>query len=1109
MLPGIEAAALRIGMTVARVSGTRWLKNRVDTQRRDLSLAELAVASGADLMQGRKVGRQFDQLADDVAQRVLALLEHEFKGVPENERLAAVDLAGVVLQGAGLADRDILAADLSIPGLTSNILKSNSAKILSAGLSQEAHQLFVHLLRESIAYVVDAVGALPEFQQRGTAELLRRDTLIISKLTEALDRGPQRDIGQIQRQDAAEEFTFNYRREIARRQARIELFGLPSSLSHESHSVASSYVSLAVTQGSRERQRMSDDVEALGLPVEQVLAQNPRLLLLGPAGSGKTTILQWLALQSAQRAFESQHIRLNSTVPILLMLRQLDQVPQIALPRPEGLVDQQSWTISADKPHDWTQRLLESGKALILIDGVDELRESDRGRLRKWVEEMTDAYPLNRWVITSRPEAVPPDWLQKGNYTAAQILPMSPSRIRSFVSNWHDAASEYASDEEKTALRTYEPRLIAALDTTPTLRSLANNPLLCAMMCVLHKDRKGRLPHNRMQLYRIAMDMMLAERDEQRQVAAAREASLSPEQQLTVVQKVAYWYVINGHVEADYGAVLEKIREALPSLGREVSEAESVLKHLLIRSGLLRRVGLKNIDFLHKTFQEYLAAKEAVESDCIGQVLQNLLNDSWREVVILAVGHARPGERNLIVSSVLELAEDQTRRAGRRVNAASRETKRKLQQLALDCLETAQSGLSEDLRQRVLSHVQTIFPPRSLHEVVTLASYGAQVMGVLESYTGRLSSAQLARCISLAGSIGTERGFEQLTRYAAEVKTAEGWNSLVSAWSYFPPDEYAVRVLNQAPYTTRRLILRDSKLGVAANAVGGVDSVTWDLGQDVGQLEFLADGPPVAHFTLTNNRRVRRLAPLTHQDSLRVLRLRACSNLADDFDGSWPSLAKLELRHVDTPVLVRLLEQSVDRLKVLSIAVGTWTDAAELWATLPWQFLQQTDLEYLELEGVRGLRTLAELGSIPSLKRLRIASCPDLSSLDHLSGLPNLEILELDDCGSLSLNDWYGNTSLRGLSLVDCPTVLDASTLAGFANLKELVVSGSAFSNGMALSSLPISRLHIEYTHMAYSDQEVLQKLCESKGVAYEFTNPTRERRISHTLRVGGTSWWR
>ena len=59
------------------------------------------------------------------------------------------------------------------------------------------------------------------------------------------------------------------------------------------------------------------------------------------------------------------------------------------------------------------------------------------------------------------------------------------------------------------------------------------------------------------------------------------------------------------------------------------------------------------IQFVHRTFRDYLAAKEVVDSGDLGLLIDHAHLDQWHDVVIMAVAHARPGERELILTDLL------------------------------------------------------------------------------------------------------------------------------------------------------------------------------------------------------------------------------------------------------------------------------------------------------------------------------------------------------------------------------------------------------------------------------------------------------------------------
>ncbi len=52
-MSGVKAAALRVGTATARIAAVSWLNKRSTRIRHALSLTKRAVASGADILQGR------------------------------------------------------------------------------------------------------------------------------------------------------------------------------------------------------------------------------------------------------------------------------------------------------------------------------------------------------------------------------------------------------------------------------------------------------------------------------------------------------------------------------------------------------------------------------------------------------------------------------------------------------------------------------------------------------------------------------------------------------------------------------------------------------------------------------------------------------------------------------------------------------------------------------------------------------------------------------------------------------------------------------------------------------------------------------------------------
>ncbi|MGC4995045.1 hypothetical protein [Streptomyces sp. DT195] len=73
-----EAAALRLGSTVAKAAAQMWLGGKRREQERRMDMSELIRVRVSGLRFQRGVERQFDEMADAVYDRLAPFLEREF-----------------------------------------------------------------------------------------------------------------------------------------------------------------------------------------------------------------------------------------------------------------------------------------------------------------------------------------------------------------------------------------------------------------------------------------------------------------------------------------------------------------------------------------------------------------------------------------------------------------------------------------------------------------------------------------------------------------------------------------------------------------------------------------------------------------------------------------------------------------------------------------------------------------------------------------------------------------------------------------------------------------------------------------------------------------------
>ena len=171
--------------------------------------------------------------------------------------------------------------------------------------------------------------------------------------------------------------------------------------------------------------------------------------------------------------------------------------------------------------------------------------------------------------------------------------------VREFVRHWHAAfRSEPTGQDRHAELADCERKLLDALYARRHLRLLATSPLLCAMICALNLDRRTQLPDERMELYAIALEMLLERRDIERQIGEAGPR-LSKTIKMLLLEDLAYRLIRNGWSDAPSDRVIEWITHRMASMPKaDADGGPPVLSGLIERSGLIREPVAGRVDFV-------------------------------------------------------------------------------------------------------------------------------------------------------------------------------------------------------------------------------------------------------------------------------------------------------------------------------------------------------------------------------------------------------------------------------------------------------------------------------------------------------------------------------
>lgn len=992
---GIEMALIPLGASVVRSALKLWLG--------DKSVTAAVGGTGVDLLEKqltgaldqRRLRRMGDQFTDAVIERVQPILDHEYRRLPEHERLAAIEAVRETFERAALDDDDLFAADLDARRLDRHL--RGRAADATDGLSADGTQLYGLLLRECAGYVIEIARRLPPFGPSALTEVLRRETEIVTGIRDVLARLPQRR--------SSTDFSYDYRQLVARTLDQVEMFGATLSEGSRRYPLSVAYIGITADG-------VAGDYFTPGRRVEELLASGDRVFVRGEAGLGKTTLLQWIAVRAARRDFAEPLTRWNDAVPFFIPLR---RYADRELPPPDRFLDEVGRHIADEMPPGWVQRHLRSGQGLVLVDGVDELAPHRRQEAREWLRSLVLTFPAARFVVTSRPSAVDPNWLAADHFVVASLQPMTATDVRVFVERWHDAMrSQLADHPARDELAGYRARLLDRLRARHHLRKLAGYPLLCALLCALHRDRRGHLPESRMELYDTALQMLLERRDAERRIEPL--PGLTRTRKIILLGDLAYWFIRNDLTDAPVDRAIGQVERRLRSMPEVGASAGEVYRHLLERSGLLREPVEGRVDFVHRTFQEYLAAGAAIDGDDIGTLVAHAHLDQWHEVVVMACGHASRGRRDELLDRILTRGDE------------SRRHRVALHLLAVACLETAPE-LTPDLRDRIEDRVARLLPPRSVTAAKSFASAGAFVLDLLAAARPR-TEVEVAATVRAAAATGLDDALPLLAAHGRDGRERVK-QELVAAWGKFDADTYASTVLADLP--VQAVSLTDPAMARGLRHLRHVQRVSCPA--PPGPLDFVP--PQVRVLTLTL-RDEPDLGTLSTPD-LRHLRVVHPGRLDVAPLGGMPALHAVRVTAGEITGLAGL--RRAPRLRHVNL-IGGW-DAAELARLGPWR------LDVLKLTGARRLNSLEVLAFLVEPRDLRLEDVRPANVHAVERWAASLETLALRRCGTVDIGPLAALGGLRVLDLSHT-TVFDLRPLSGLAGLERVTLSSTRDARSLA-----------------------------------------------------------
>ncbi len=403
---------------------------------------------------------------------------------------------------------------------------------------------------------------------------------------------------------------------------------------------------------------------------QELLKENTRnkFVMLGEPGIGKTTLMSYFAVMLAEQQTEKLGLSADlELLPILIRIRDLGKASRKNLL--EYVRNFANSIHVKELPKGFFEHWLEDGRALILLDGLDEIaKPSDRYEFVKIIHSFIGQYSQNRAIITSRPAGYSREFFGTDEFPHYQLEKFDDSQIDLFIQQWYN--SRLPNNPE--AAQQLQESLKKALAAQERIKFLARNPLLLTIIALIHRY-DARLPRYRYELYKQAVDTLLINWDVNKGIESWKLNYIQLDDIKILMQRLAYWIHSQGKTGDQEGGTLIDRDELITQLSQYIcefnyqvkshqakAEAERLVDHITERCGLLNEQGQDRYAFVHKTFQEYLAGEEIRDrqskdfNEVLNHIRDYLHNSHWREVLLLLIARQNSKNSTRIIDEILQ-----------------------------------------------------------------------------------------------------------------------------------------------------------------------------------------------------------------------------------------------------------------------------------------------------------------------------------------------------------------------------------------------------------------------------------------------------------------------
>jgi formylglycine-generating enzyme required for sulfatase activity/calcineurin-like phosphoesterase family protein len=368
--------------------------------------------------------------------------------------------------------------------------------------------------------------------------------------------------------------------------------------------------------------------------IEELLGRVCCMLLRGNAGTGKTTLVKHLAYSLTHGSGPDG---LKGYLPLLIFLKELWSFYKEALEKNpqnvtlEPLLERYFENAKCPLTMEIVNAYLAHNRALVLIDGLDEVPEDIRPHLVELLHRFQFQHKDNRFLLTGRPHGIEGKAETCFRECLRDIEPLNKTKSNQFIERWFRAVAGQAVGDAGVNAND----MIADIRHHEHAKVFTGNPLLLTALCIFYVTGGKRIPDQRADLYDRIVGNLLYRRFHQpgntEQVNLVRQ----------YLMRLAFFMQEQNTKNIEPAAAREMLKETYPL---EEKETPVRYKERLVKEfngiepvcGLLNRLSSGDIQFVHLSFQEFLSAKYMLDMDT--DYKKYLNNSWWNETLLLYTG---------------------------------------------------------------------------------------------------------------------------------------------------------------------------------------------------------------------------------------------------------------------------------------------------------------------------------------------------------------------------------------------------------------------------------------------------------------------------------------